>query len=97
MSSYARLTKLTALSLANESNLGLGFQAPHSYLDLGTFEHVQKEQEEALARLTDGVERILIQGRGTRALKQLNIGHGRWGHKFIFVKDNDGKLKKVMR
>jgi len=73
----------------------LGFQAPHSYLDLGTFEHVQKEQEEALALLTDGVERILFQGCGVRALRRLTVGG--WGHQIIFVKDNDGKLKKDMR
>jgi hypothetical protein len=98
--SYTRLTKLAALSLADSSYLGLGFHRPlgcgNPHQHPGAREHEQKEQEEALARLTDGIERILIQGRGTCALKQLTVGHGRWGYKFVYVKDGDGKLKKVM-
>ena len=99
MPSYTRLTKLAALTLADESFLGLGIHLtscgnPIRYGE--TLESVQKEREEALARLTDGVERILIQGRGTCALKQLTVGHGRWGYKFVYVKDDEGKLKKVM-
>jgi hypothetical protein len=62
-------------------------------------ERVQKDREEAFARLTDGVERILIQGtanRGTGRLKHLTVGRGRWDYKTVYVKDDDGKLKKVV-
>jgi hypothetical protein len=99
--SYTQLVNLTALSLADEGSLGLGFDPPHCshvYQYPGVHERIQKEREEALIRLTEGVERILIQGRakrGTCVLKQLTVGRGRWDYKTDYVTDKDGKLKKV--
>lgn len=103
MPSYTGLLKLTTLSLADESSLGLGFNPPgcgNAYEYPGVRERLQREREEAFARLTDGVERILIQGRanrGTCVLKQLNVGRGKWDFKTVFVKDDNGKLKKVVK
>lgn len=101
MSSYTQLAKLTALSLADESSLGLGFYPPrcgHAYRQPGVRERVQKDREEACARLINGVERILIQGRanqGTCILKQLTVGREKWGYKNVYVKGDDGKLRAL--
>jgi hypothetical protein len=101
--SYTKLAKLTALSLADESSLGLGFYPPrcgNAYRQPGVRERVQKDREEAYARLIDGVERFLIQGkdvRGTCTLKQLTVGHTKWGYKNFYVKGDDGKLKRVLQ
>jgi hypothetical protein len=97
--SYTQLVKLTALSLADKTSLSLGFKVPRCILGVQGIERVRKDRAKALARLTDGVERILIQGRanrGTCVLKQLTVGHWKRDYKTVYVKDDDGKLKEVM-
>jgi hypothetical protein len=102
LSSYTKLSKLTALSLADLSCLGLGFHPPrcgNAYRQPGVRERVQKDREEAWARLIDGVERFLLQGRagrGTCVLKQLTVGRKEWDRQDFYVDGNDGKLKRAL-